>query len=62
MDRLGTWEVPLTSTRRQAGKVGRRLNIDPGPEGNLRLSGSASESRETRTEEVSVGPGSETNK
>jgi hypothetical protein len=41
---------------------GRRLNIDPGPEGTLRPSGSASASRETRTEEGSVGPGSETNK
>ena len=41
---------------------GRRLNIDPGPEGTLRPSGSASASCETRTEEGSVGPGSETNK
>jgi hypothetical protein len=35
MDRLGTWEVPLTSTREHAGNSGRRLNNDPGPEGRL---------------------------
>jgi len=26
MDRLGTWEVPLTSTCKQTGRLGRRLN------------------------------------
>ena len=62
MDRLGTWEVPLTSTREQTGNSGRRLNNDPGPKGILRPSGSASASCETRTEEGSVGSGSETNK
>jgi len=41
---------------------GRRLNTDPGPEGALRPSGSADASCETRTEEGSVGPGSEPNK
>ena len=60
MDRLGTWEIPLTSTREQAGNSGRRLNNDPGPEGTLRSSGSAS--CETRTEEGRVDPGSEANK
>jgi hypothetical protein len=60
MDRLGTWEIPLTSTREQAGNLGRRLNNDPGPEGTLRPSGSAS--CETRTEEGRVDPGSEANK
>ena len=34
MDRLGTWEVPLTSTCKQTGRSGRRLNKDPGPEGS----------------------------
>ena len=62
MDRLGTWEVPFTSTCKQTGRSGRRLNNDPGPEGILRPSGSASPSCETRTEEGSVDPGSETNK
>ena len=32
MDRLGTWEIPLTSTLDQTGNSGRRLNNDPGPE------------------------------
>src|SRR6202166_719140 len=41
---------------------GRRLNMDPGPDGTLRPSGSASASCETRPEEGSVDPGSETNK
>src|SRR6266481_8471787 len=45
---------------RASRQLGRRLNMDPGPEGTLRPSGSAS--CETRTEEGSVGPGSETNK
>src|SRR6202521_4584567 len=45
---------------RASRQLGRRLNSDPGPEGTLRPSGSAS--CETRTEEGSVGPGSETNK
>ena len=62
MDRLGTWEVPLTSTREHTGNSGHRLNNDPGPEGTLRPSGSASASCETRTAEGSVDPGSETNK
>jgi len=35
MDRLGTWEIPLTSTLDQTGNSGRRLNNDPGPEGIL---------------------------
>jgi hypothetical protein len=47
---------------RASRQSGRRLNMDPGPEGTLRPSGSASASRETRTEEGSVDPGSETNK
>ena len=34
MDRLGTWEVPFTSTCEQTGRSGRRLNNDPGPEGS----------------------------
>jgi hypothetical protein len=45
---------------RASRQSGRRLNNDPGPEGTLRPSGSAS--CETRTEEGSVDPGSETNK
>jgi hypothetical protein len=32
MDRLGTWEVPLTSTCERTGRSGRRLNNGPGPE------------------------------
>jgi hypothetical protein len=28
MDRLGTWEVPFTSTCKQTGRSGRRLNND----------------------------------
>jgi hypothetical protein len=47
---------------RASRQSGRRLNIDPGPEGPLRPSGSASASCETLTEEGSVDPGSETNK
>jgi len=48
---------------RASRQLGRRLNIDPGPEGPLRPSGSVSAScSETRTEEGSVDPGSETNK
>jgi hypothetical protein len=47
---------------RASRQLGRRLNMDPGPEGTLRPSGSASASCETRTEEGSVDPGSETNK
>src|SRR6516162_6498474 len=47
---------------RASRQSGRRLNIDPGPEGPLRPSGSASASCETRTEEGSVDPGSEPNK
>jgi hypothetical protein len=47
---------------RASRQSGRRLNNDPGPEGTLRPSGSASASCETRTEEGSVDPGSETNK
>jgi hypothetical protein len=60
MDRLGTWEIPLTSTWEQTGSTGRRLNNDPGPEGTLRPCGSASS--ETRTEGDRVDPGSEANK
>jgi hypothetical protein len=33
MDRLGTWEVPFTSTCKHTGRSGRRLNKDPGPDG-----------------------------
>ena len=47
---------------RASRQSGRRMNIDPGPEGPLRPSGSASASCETRTEEGSVDSGSETNK
>src|SRR6202049_5268005 len=47
---------------RASRQSGRRLNNDPGPEGTLRPSGSASASCETRNEEGSVDPGSETNK
>src|SRR6266581_6535766 len=32
MDRLGTWEVPFTSTCERTGRSGRRLNNGPGPE------------------------------
>ena len=32
MDRLGTWEVPFTSTCERTGSLGRRLNNGPGPE------------------------------
>src|SRR5271156_2282057 len=39
MDHLGTWEVPLTSTCKQTGRSGRRLNNDPGPEGTSDLLG-----------------------
>jgi hypothetical protein len=39
MDRLGTWEVPLTSTGEQTGNSGRRLNNDPGPKGPSDLPG-----------------------
>src|SRR5580704_17460364 len=39
MDRLGTWEIPLTSTWEQTGRSGRRLNNDPGPEGTLQSLG-----------------------
>jgi hypothetical protein len=54
MDRLGTWEIPLTSTWEQTGSTGRRLNNDPGPEGTLRPCGSASS--ETRTEGIAWTP------
>src|ERR1700724_1880298 len=47
---------------RASRQSGRRLNNDPGPEGTLRPSGSASASCETRTEKGSVDPGSKTNK
>src|ERR1700731_4530075 len=53
---------PAHAHARASRQLGRRLNIDPGPEGTLRPSGSASASCETRTEEGSVDPGSETNK
>src|SRR5262249_39108013 len=45
---------------REHRKSDHRLNKDPGPEGVLHAPGSAS--CETRITEVSVGPGSETNK
>jgi hypothetical protein len=60
MDRLGTWEVPFTSTCEQSGSSGRRLNNDPRPGRPLRPSGSAS--CQARTEEDRVDPGSEANK
>jgi hypothetical protein len=60
MDRLGTWEVPFTSTCKQTGRSGRRLNNDPGPEGASDLLGA--QDCETRTEEDRVDPGSEANK
>jgi transposase len=41
---------------------GGRKALQPKPKGTLRPSGSASASCETRTEEGSVDPGSETNK
>jgi hypothetical protein len=47
---------------RASRQSGRRPNNDPGLEGTLRPSGSAGASCETRTEEGSVDPGSETNK
>src|SRR5262249_14604790 len=34
-DRLGTWEIPLVSTRERAGKEDRRLINDPGPRRGL---------------------------
>ncbi len=60
MDRLGTWEVPFTSTCERTGSLGRRLNNGPGPEVPSDPTGSAS--CETRSEEDHVDPGSEANK
>jgi hypothetical protein len=59
LDHLGD---PAHVHVRASRQSGRRMNIDPGPEGPLRPSGSASASCETRTEEGSVDSGSETNK
>src|SRR5262249_30488047 len=42
MDRLGTWEVPFTSTCERTGSLGRRLNNGPGPEVPSDPTGSAS--------------------
>jgi hypothetical protein len=39
MDRLGTWEVPFTSTCEETGRSGRRVNNDPGPGGTSKLPG-----------------------
>jgi hypothetical protein len=58
----GNLGAPAHAHARASRQLGRRLNIDPGSEGPLRPSGSASASCETRTEEGSVDPGSETNK
>jgi hypothetical protein len=60
MDRLETLGDPAHVHAEISRQLGRRLNNDPGPESTLRPSGSAS--CETRTEEGSVEPGSETNK
>ena len=48
MDRLGTWEVPLTSMCEQTGRSGRRLNNDPGPEGTSDLLGAQAARHEPR--------------
>ena len=48
MDRLGTWEVPFTSTWEQTGSSGRRLNKDPGPEGPSDLPGAQAARHEPR--------------
>ena len=48
MDRLGTWEVPFTSTCKQTGRSGRRLNNDPGPEGTSDLLGAQAARHEPR--------------
>src|SRR5438034_4569750 len=55
MDRLGTWEVPFTSTCERTGSLGRRLNNGPGPEVPSDPTGSAS--CKTRSEEDHVDPG-----
>src|ERR1700675_5072033 len=44
---------PAHAHVRTSRQSGRRLNMDPGPEGTLRPSGSASASCETQTEEGS---------
>ena len=48
MDRLGTWEVPFTSTCERTGRSGRRLNNDPGPEGPSDLPGAQIAKHEAR--------------
>ena len=48
MDRLGTWEVPFTSTCKQTGRLGRRLNNDPGPEGSPTFWGAQAARHEPR--------------
>jgi hypothetical protein len=48
MDHLGTWEIPLTSTCKQTGRSGRRLNNDPGPEGTSDLVGAQAARHEPR--------------
>ena len=48
MDRLGTWEVPFTSTCEQTGRSGRRLNNDPGPEDTSDLLGAQAARHEPR--------------
>ena len=59
MDRLGTWEIPLTSTRKQTGGSGHRVNNDPGPEGSPTFW--ERKLRDTN-EEDRVDPGSKANK
>jgi hypothetical protein len=58
----GNLRDPAHAHVRASRESGRRVNMDPGPEGTLRPSGSARVSCETGTEEGSVDPGSETNK
>jgi len=48
----GNLRDPAHVHTRASRQLGRRLNMDPGPEGTLRISGNASASCETRTEEV----------
>src|SRR5262249_16508615 len=48
MDRLGTWEVPLTSTCERTGRSGRRLNNGPGPEVPSDLPGAQAAKHEAR--------------
>jgi hypothetical protein len=58
----GNLGAPAHAHARASRQLGRRLNIDPGPEGPLPTFRERSASCETRTEEGSVDLGSETNK